>query len=82
MTETLNFAKSSGGGDGKLDMGASDCAEEVANEVEMAGVEMGPWPEAAANAGEAENETGYERSTTPTPMPARWCNGKVGLGSR
>jgi len=37
-----------------LDVGADEWAEEVANEVEMAGV------------------AGSERSTTPTPTPARW----------
>jgi len=52
--ETLNSAKSSREGGGKLDVGADDWAEEVANEVEMAGV------------------AGSERSTTPTPTPARW----------
>ena len=52
--ETLNSAKSSGEGGGKLDVGADEWAEEVANEVEMAGV------------------AGSQRSTTPTPTPARW----------
>jgi len=36
--ETLNSGKSSGEGGGKLDVGADEWAEEVANEVEMAGV--------------------------------------------
>jgi len=36
--ETLNSDKRSGEGGGKLDVGADDWAEEVANEVEMAGV--------------------------------------------
>jgi len=38
MAETLNSAKSSGEGGGKLDVGADDWAVEVANEVEMASV--------------------------------------------
>jgi len=54
MVETRNSAKSAGEGGGRLEVGADDWVEEVADEVEMVGV------------------TSSERSTTPTPTPARW----------
>jgi len=56
MAETRNAAKSSGQGPWRLDVGASDWAEEVATHEE----EM---EEAAID---------EESETTPTPAPARW----------
>ena len=61
--ETLSATKGFGEGGGKLDVGASDWAEEMDNE------------DGAADEDEMEGMAGAERSTTPTPTPtpARWA---------